>query len=214
MAIGVENYVNASAPSGAYPKGQITDDPDGIAGTPVDVNTYGDIHQTFMRLLLEVGVTANILPDNNTNGYQYFNALKTLMGRDAWTSGGALTTSAIGGGSITSFTTVYNKYSIVGRTIRWCIQVRNMLLSGTVSEIHIQAPPAFYTSGSVWANNGGKFIMPCDFASGGLAANHSIGVILDVDGGGGPIIRIFDPASLPNMNGTLNFDINIVAEMS
>jgi hypothetical protein len=78
MAIGIANYPNITAASAAYPNGQIKDDP---SGTPVNVLTNGDLQITFDKILREAGVTANNLPDNETNGYQIFAALQKVAKR-------------------------------------------------------------------------------------------------------------------------------------
>jgi hypothetical protein len=78
MAIGIANYPNITAASAAYPNGQIKDDP---SGTPVNVLTNGDLQITFDKILREAGVTPNGLPDNETNGYEIFEALQKVAKR-------------------------------------------------------------------------------------------------------------------------------------
>lgn len=79
MAIGIVNYPNRDTSDlTAYPNGQIKNDP---SGTPVNVLTNGDVQITFDKILREAGVTANGLPDNETNGYQIFAALQRVAKR-------------------------------------------------------------------------------------------------------------------------------------
>jgi hypothetical protein len=86
MAIKLENKLNVQAPNAAYPYGAIKDNTGGNNGTPVNASTYGDFHQFFAKMLAESGVVANDLPDNFTNGFQYFEALLALINGDttAW----------------------------------------------------------------------------------------------------------------------------------
>lgn len=76
MATGVENYSPITAPGGAYPYGNIKNNP---SGTPVNVLTNADYIQFFARMLDIANMTANVLPDNLTNGYQYFIALQEII---------------------------------------------------------------------------------------------------------------------------------------
>jgi len=73
MAIGIANYPNIEPASADYPNGYIKDAP---SGTPVNVLTNGDIQILFDKLCRVAGVTPNGLPDNETNGYQLFEALQ------------------------------------------------------------------------------------------------------------------------------------------
>lgn len=78
MAIKLENKTNVTAPGGDYPYGNIKDDTGVGDGTPVDKQVYADFHQFFARMLALSGITANNLPDNQTNTFQYYLALKKL----------------------------------------------------------------------------------------------------------------------------------------
>jgi hypothetical protein len=77
MAKGIQNYpqIDTANPT-AYPNGNIKDAP---SGTPVNVITNADLHQTFDKLLREVGTTANNTPDNETNGFQYVKAMLQML---------------------------------------------------------------------------------------------------------------------------------------
>jgi len=79
MAIKLENKTRVEAPDVDYPFGNIKDSTPTVKGTPVNVEVYGDFHQYFAKLLEESGITANDLPDNFTNGFQYFQALINTM---------------------------------------------------------------------------------------------------------------------------------------
>lgn len=75
MAIKLENKVNTDAPSTAYPFGNIKDNTGSNNGTPVDKNVYADFHQFFAKMMDESGIAYNDLPDNNTDGFQYWLSL-------------------------------------------------------------------------------------------------------------------------------------------
>lgn len=77
MAKGIQNYpqIDTTNPT-AYPSGNIKDAP---SGTPVNVLTNADLHQTFDKLLRESGQTANNNPDNETNGFQYVKAILQML---------------------------------------------------------------------------------------------------------------------------------------
>jgi hypothetical protein len=73
------NYPNTdtSDPSN-YPDGRIKDDPSGIDGTPIAEVTWGDQSMFFDKLMRFAGINPNNLPDNETNGYQFMQAMNKL----------------------------------------------------------------------------------------------------------------------------------------
>ena len=81
MAIRLQDKVNVVAPDANYPYGRIKDNTGSGDGTPVSVNTYGDFHQFFARIMAEAVLTHNSLPDNGTNGFQFYEALKTIISK-------------------------------------------------------------------------------------------------------------------------------------
>lgn len=80
MSIGIQNQANIdnSAPL-VYPNGKIKDNPGNNTGTPFDAKVYQDFHQFFAKLLRDAGIVPNNLHDNETNGYQYFQAARRLF---------------------------------------------------------------------------------------------------------------------------------------
>lgn len=79
MAISLASKTNVTAPGGAYPYGNIKDDTGSNDGTPVDVQTYADFHQFFAKIADEGSITLNDLPENSTNGFQYYDALVAVI---------------------------------------------------------------------------------------------------------------------------------------
>jgi hypothetical protein len=75
MAIQLKDKVNVTAPGGAYPFGDVKDDSGANDGTPYDRATNSDYFQFFAKMLFESGITPNDLIENDTNGFQYFDAL-------------------------------------------------------------------------------------------------------------------------------------------
>ncbi len=63
------------APGGAYPRGNVKDAP---LGTRVDTKMVQDTIQCFSKAMSMASITPNGLPDNNTNGYQYYDALRKM----------------------------------------------------------------------------------------------------------------------------------------
>jgi hypothetical protein len=81
MAIKLEDKPNALVPSPAYQYGDIQDEstPGANDGTPINRLVYADLHQFFAALAAKGNITLNGLPDNNTNGFQYLEALWSFM---------------------------------------------------------------------------------------------------------------------------------------
>lgn len=78
--IGLQNKVNIDNSNPAdYPFGNIKDNDGSNNGTPIDVNTYADIHQFFEVLLFQVGMVPNGQYDNATNNYQTILALTAFI---------------------------------------------------------------------------------------------------------------------------------------
>lgn len=72
------NQTNIEAPSGDFPFGRIKNDTGSGDGVPVDEKVYGDLHQLVAKLVDETGIVLNDLPDNVSNGFQFFEALLAL----------------------------------------------------------------------------------------------------------------------------------------
>lgn len=85
---------NVAAPSVAYPFGNIRNKTLSVAGTPVDVEVYGDFHQFFEKMFDASSLTANGLADNVTNGFQLYEAFVELT-HPAWSATG-LTFATVG----------------------------------------------------------------------------------------------------------------------
>jgi hypothetical protein len=68
------------APGGIVPFGALKDAP---SGTRVNTKMLGDIWQMMQQMLDGAGITANNLPDNDTNGYQFTEALSKVIGNHA-----------------------------------------------------------------------------------------------------------------------------------
>lgn len=92
MAIALQNKPNVQAPGGAYPYGKIKDNPGNGTGTPVNEVVYGDFHQFFAKMMAEAGITYNNVPDNATDGFQYFLALLKNINKNP--SSGVVETNA------------------------------------------------------------------------------------------------------------------------
>ena len=75
----LEDQVNVVAPGGDYPYGRIRDDDGSSNGTPLNEAVHGDYHQFFARLFAQSGISANDLPENSANGFQYFEALLKVI---------------------------------------------------------------------------------------------------------------------------------------
>ena len=110
MAIKLENKVNTEAPSVAYPFGNIKDNTGSNNGTPVDKNVYADFHQFFAKMMSESGIAYNGLPDNNTDGFQYWLALVEAVKNNcnAYTD---ISASVTENSNITPITKVVRQYS-------------------------------------------------------------------------------------------------------
>lgn len=79
MAIDLLNKPNTEGTSVDYPYGNIKDDTGSNNGTPVNKEVYADFHQFFAKLMAEAGISYNNVPDNFTNGFQYFLSLLKLI---------------------------------------------------------------------------------------------------------------------------------------
>lgn len=72
------NKTRVEAPDSQFSFGRIKDTTPGNPGTPVNEDSYGDMHQFFEKLMAESGVEENELPDSDYSGYQLFEALMEL----------------------------------------------------------------------------------------------------------------------------------------
>lgn len=74
MATKVSDVANTDV-SSDYPDGQIRDEAGLTAGTPLVAQLYRDVVQAFQKLMRSAGIAYNSLPDNETNGYQFLDAM-------------------------------------------------------------------------------------------------------------------------------------------
>lgn len=74
----LENFTNVEAPSAEYPFGNVKDNTGTGNGTPVNRNTMSDIWQFFAKLASEAGITPNDVFDNEYDGFQTWEAFRTL----------------------------------------------------------------------------------------------------------------------------------------
>lgn len=79
MARPLSGKTNVTAPGGDYPYGRIKDNSGSNDGTPVNEAVYGDMHQFFEKLMAVAGVSANGLPENDANTFQYMTALNAVI---------------------------------------------------------------------------------------------------------------------------------------
>tara|TARA_R110002049_G_scaffold224712_3_gene396492 strand:+ start:6235 stop:7251 length:1017 start_codon:yes stop_codon:yes gene_type:complete len=66
----------------AFPNGRIKNNTGAGDGTAVNESVYGDIHEVFAKLMRLYGIPYNNQPDNETNGYQYVDALRALASKN------------------------------------------------------------------------------------------------------------------------------------
>jgi len=65
-----------------YPNGRIKNNTGSGDGTPINEKVYGDLHETFAKLMRLSGLTYNNLPDNEQNGYQLISGLISLASKN------------------------------------------------------------------------------------------------------------------------------------
>ncbi|MES2287272.1 MAG: hypothetical protein V4547_16390 [Bacteroidota bacterium] len=65
-----------------YPNKRIRNNSGVGDGTPVDEIVYGDIHEFTAKCMRDAKMTYNGLPDNVTNGYQLYDAMMSLAGKN------------------------------------------------------------------------------------------------------------------------------------
>ena len=72
---------NVNAPSADYPDGSMADSSPAGAGNGTRVNRkmIEDVFQTFLKIAREAGTTLNGQPDNETNDYQFYDSLISVI---------------------------------------------------------------------------------------------------------------------------------------
>ena len=194
------------APDGTYPYGRVKDAP---GGTIVDETMIGDTIQFTQKLMAEAGVTPNNDPDNNSSGWQIYEAFETLAGRVEWfdvLAGGASPTTytAVGGGSVTVDLAdkVYERWQTLGKTVRYTSQVRGAAISGTVGSIQVNV--ASLGGLTIASNTNGLYP---------LIVNNKVAGEIQL--GANPILLTltYDGGANPFPTGALSFDISITFEI-
>lgn len=114
MAIKLTSKANTVGVSAAYPFGNIKDRVGSTPGTAVNTINHADFHQFFEKMMNYATVTHNGLPDNQTNGFQLFEAflkatrqdLPTLS-TDVWTTNDVFTSASFVTGASSGSVYVY-----------------------------------------------------------------------------------------------------------
>lgn len=75
----LKNKVNVDGVSSAYPYGRVRDRGISVQGTPANTEMFSDYVQFFEKMFAESGLTPTGLPDNNTNGFQLWEAAKLAI---------------------------------------------------------------------------------------------------------------------------------------
>lgn len=95
MGRNITDYTNYNAPDSTYPYGDIKDNPGDGTGTRVSRTTNADMQQFFQRIAANAGVFLNGTPDNADNGFQYVEALNTLINQQTAGMAGAAGASGL-----------------------------------------------------------------------------------------------------------------------
>jgi len=106
MAIGLQNTDNVDAPDSDYPYGKVRDNDGSGNGTQANTKTLGDFHQFFAKIMDAAGIIANGLPDNDLSGFQYFEALKKVIGSVGYDNIEDVTIQTDNSGAVTTIITV------------------------------------------------------------------------------------------------------------
>jgi len=77
----LENKTNVAAPDAEFPYGDVKDNTGSNNGTPVNRDLVGDLFQLLEKMFDYSGLTANGLPDNETNGFQLFEAFRLVFAK-------------------------------------------------------------------------------------------------------------------------------------
>lgn len=104
MAIELQNKTNVQAPDSTWPFGKTLDDTGSNDGTPLDHATLTDYFQFFARMAGEAGITFNGLPDNDVNGWQYYQSLKMV------TRPGIIVADISASALMSTYATAYGQY--------------------------------------------------------------------------------------------------------
>lgn len=79
MARKISQFDNGGSATGDYPNGYIIDNPGDGSGTKANSKSNNDLQQLMQQLMIGSGVVPNGLPDNTTNGFQLYTALKNTF---------------------------------------------------------------------------------------------------------------------------------------
>lgn len=106
MARSIDQLDNTQPIDATNPYGAVRDEtsPGSNDGTPSNEALHGDVTVFFQRLMAMSGVTPNGLPDNTTNGFQFFESLLKYIEL----------TSVLKGGNTSTFTKIKTKVIEIG----------------------------------------------------------------------------------------------------
>jgi hypothetical protein len=143
MAIELTSKTNTEAASAEYPYGQFKDNTGSNNGTPLNKAVLEDYLQFFHKMMGETGVVYNGVPDNEYDGWQFWEAFEKATGRGAWES---LTYSALnldassGTWTVPSASNCVVDYVQRGKTVTLNFRVTNSTISLTPQSLRLKLP--------------------------------------------------------------------------
>lgn len=211
--IKLEDKVRVLTPDATWIFGNLKDDTGTNDGTALNRLYHSDYANFFEKIFADSGIVANGLLDNEDNGYQLVDALRTVIANndtvaltDAgdWVDDGNPTLNSLFGTTVTLGTVNYNRYKIIGKTLFWQLSFA-FTQTGSPTQILVDYPTIMDSGNYDLANTehvqlgvyGTTFVLQA--INGGLAGAGSRQLGLTLSGGGG------------FANGTLN--LSIVTEL-
>lgn len=79
MARGIQHYPRITPPDSDFPDGRLKDRDGSDRGTPINEFTNGDLQQFFAKIMRIAGIAPNLLPDCEYTGFQYYQALSSIL---------------------------------------------------------------------------------------------------------------------------------------
>lgn len=202
MARDILDLSNVDGADSDYPYGRVRDisTPGAQDGTQVNEKMVGDVLQFFNKLMDEGNITPNGLPDNTTNGFQFFQGLEGLSpyikfrGLSLYESPGDITTVLISStyyywsplsivnelslsGSKADDIVSFGTEHAIGTTLRFYFEPSTGSITITLNSTNAGIYPVIRKSGVTTANTSYTIVFGQEFT----ATRYNYGWVINED---------------------------------
>lgn len=214
MAIELTSKTNTEAASAEYPYGQFKDNTGSNNGTPLNKAVLEDYLQFFHKMMSEAGITYTGVPDNEYDGWQFFEAFENLT--KVMLHNDIAATSPVTGNvytSVRNYVLPLSKLKIEGDSVEIEGFLTSVIESGTTRFFKVVLGGVDILGGSTSVDTDNKHKFKCKITRITATTVRVDFEIYHIENGGDIDVSLIDrttSVTIPNMDlNTTNIDVQL-----